>query len=257
MKAFRIFLLILIIIGLTLIFTRKYWVPQFVDHILEWERGGKAEVVASQEEKKTVSPVVITSKEIKEENFIGKMPVISGSSLVAKEARKYIDVAVAEFRKLADEDVPDIREKFGADSPSANYETEINAEYLMGPKTESIILRIYVFTGGAHGNTRYKVITVSIADKKVLTLSNIIKADKKDLFTAYVKKELNDWRPDASSGLVVFPDEVSELEFSSFSNWSLNDKNLIIYFDQYAIGPGVLGVVAFPLSLSKISNFLQ
>lgn len=38
MKAFRIFLLILIIIGLALIFTQKIWVPKLVDQILSSEK---------------------------------------------------------------------------------------------------------------------------------------------------------------------------------------------------------------------------
>jgi hypothetical protein len=72
-----------------------------------------------------------------------------------------------------------------------------------------------------------------------------------------VKKELNTWHPEGSDVSPVFPDEVKGLEFNSFTNWSLNDKNLIIYFDKYSIGPGALGAVEFPLPLNKISNFLD
>jgi hypothetical protein len=55
----------------------------------------------------------------------------------------------------------------------------------------------------------------------------------------------------------VFPEDVAALTFDSFTNWSMDDKNLIIYFDQYEIGPSVLGEVAFPLPLEKIKSFLN
>ncbi len=257
MKAFRIFLLILIIIGLVLIFTRKYWVPKLVNQILIWEGGETYKAVVSEEEKDVVPKITITSKDIKEENFSGKVSVISGSSLVAKKSREYITAEVAEFRKMANGDVPGIREKFGADNPTANYEIEINAEYRKGPKTESIVMQHYVFTGGAHGNTRYKVVTTNIPGTKVLSLSNIITEDKKGAFTAYIKKELMDWRPEGSTGVIVFEEEVQDLTFASFKDWSMDEDSLTIYFDQYEIGPGVLGAVAFPISLSSIQVFLQ
>jgi TM2 domain-containing membrane protein YozV len=43
MKALRIFLLVLIIIGIGLLITQKLWVPKLVDHILKSENssGGK------------------------------------------------------------------------------------------------------------------------------------------------------------------------------------------------------------------------
>ncbi len=257
MKAFRIFLLILIILGLVLIFTRKSWVPRLVEQILKWEGEDAIVGTAPVEEKKAVAPVTITTKEIKENNFSGKVAVVSGPSLVAKKAQEYITAKVAEFRKEANADVPGMREKFGADSPTATYEIDISAKYAKGAKTESVIIQVYEYTGGAHGNTIYKVVTTNIPGTKVLTISNVITEDKKAAFTAYVKKELADWRPEDTTAAVIFPDEVEGLSFASFKNWSMDDKNLTLYFDQYEIGPGVLGAVAFPLSLSSLKDFLQ
>ncbi len=257
MKAFRIFLLILIILGLVLIFTRKSWVPKLVNQILKWEGTETVKETAPAEEKKAVASVTITTKEIKETNFSGKVAVITGPSLVAKKAQEYVTAKVAEFRKEANIDVPDMREKFGADSPTANYDIDISAKYTQGPKTESVIIQVYEYTGGAHGNTIYKVITTNLPGTKVLSLSNMITEDKRGAFTSYVKKELTDWRPEDTTATVVFQDEVQDLTFLSFKNWSMDETNLIIYFDQYEIGPGVLGAVAFKLPLSKIEQFLE
>ena len=201
--------------------------------------------------------VSITTKTIKEENFTGKVAVVSGESPIAKAAQAYIDKSVADFRKQADTDVPDMRKQFGADSPTANYEIDIDAKQAAGPKTESIVLDTYVYTGGAHGSSSYKVYTASRATGEMLSLSDVIQTDQQAAFTNFVKKELNAWQPAGSTAPVVFPEDVGSLKFDSFTDWSLDEKNLTLYFSQYEIGPGVLGEVAFPLPLSKVKDFLN
>jgi hypothetical protein len=205
----------------------------------------------------SIVPISINTKNIKEENFSGTIPVISGSSKLATEASAYIAQKVGEFRKQANTDVPDMQKKFGADSPAIAYEIDIDAKDTKSEKTESIIMSIYTFTGGANGNSSYHVLTALLSDSKILSLVDVVKQDKKTALTAFVKKELDAWQPEGSDTPVVFTEEVKNLTFDSFTNWSLSDKNLIIYFDKYDIGPGVLGAVAFPLPLDKIKDFLN
>jgi hypothetical protein len=201
--------------------------------------------------------VTIKTQNIKEENFTGTAPIISGSGTLAKESQAYVDKTVADFKKQADTDVPAMRKEFGADNPTANYEIDIDAKYIKSAKTESIVMTVYTYTGGAHGNSFYKVLTVSVANSKILSLANIIKSSEQAAFTEFLKKELNSWKPAGSDAPAVFPEDVAALTFNSFTNWSMDAKNLVIYFDQYEIGPGVLGPVAFPLPLEKIKNFLN
>ncbi len=202
------------------------------------------------------TPVSITKADIKEANFTGTRVVVKGSSAAAVAAQKYVDKTILEFKKRADTEVPDMRKEFGSAAAPASYSIDFDAKYIKGDKTESVIVSEYDYTGGANGMDIYKVFNASLADNKLLSLSSVIKADQKDAFVAYVKKALNDWRPDGSGEMVVFPEDVNALTFDSFTNWSLDNKNLTLYFDKYEIGPGVLGEVAFPLSLSEISSFL-
>lgn len=244
-----------------MIFTRKMWVPYIVNFILSSEVA-ETEDIAKTTPKNT-NRVSIQNKDIEEENFSGKVAMISGESLLATRARAFVDEIVADFRKQADTDVPDMRKQFGADSPTAQYEIDIDAKYIESKKTESIIVSVYSYTGGAHGSSFYKSFTTSIPDGKnparLLSLSDVVKKDKEIAFTEFVKRELNSWRPENSSSSPVFPEEVQGLKFDSFTNWSFDsdNKNLIIYFSQYEIGPGVLGAVAFPLSIEKVSEFLN
>ncbi len=257
MKAIRIFLFILIVIGLVLLFTQKFWVPGLVSYILGSESTHVENEVPSRQTEKTVPPVSITSQNIKEDNFSGKMPTISGSSPVVSNAKNYIKNTIDKFREQANTDVPDLREKFGRDNPTTNYEIDIDAKYIKGEETESIEMSVYTYTGGAHGSTVYKVITADKSIGKILLLSDVVKTEEQNAFTLFVKKQLKSWKIEGSDSSSVFAEQVDALKFSSFINWSLDDKNLIIYFDQYAIGPGVLGPVAFPLPIEAIKNFLQ
>ncbi len=250
MRKVQIFLLILIIIGLGLIFTRDKWLPKLVHIILSREEGY---IPVSPTLSEDAKPVSITTVEIKEENFTGKKPVLTGDGVLVTESNKYIESTIAEFKKQADIDVPDMRKQFGEDNPTANYTIDINAKEVKGHLTRAIVLSIYTFTGGAHGSSYYKVFNVFTTSDMLLSLSQTIKEDMQSKFTELVKKELNAWKPDGSP--VVFPEAVASLTFDSFKNWTLDKENLTIYFDQYEIGPGVLGAVAFPISLKKLPGF--
>jgi len=191
-----------------------------------------------------------------EENFSGTKSVIFGTRKVATEAREYIDQQIADFRKTADIEVPDMRKEFGADSPTANYMIYLDAQYLDGGKTESMVISQYVYTGGANGSSSFKVITADSQSEKILSLSNVIQESKKSDFVKLVKSELKNWKIEGNDSFILFDDTVDGLTFESFRNWSLDDKNLIIYFDKYEIGPGVIGAVDFPIPLEKLANFL-
>lgn len=198
----------------------------------------------------------ITKQEIKKENYSGSQPVISGTSPLAAAARTYVDNAISEFEMQANADVPAMREEFGPDSPPASYTIDIDAKAVDGPGTASIVLTQYVYTGGAHGSSTYKVFTASRESGALLTLRDVIRADKQTAFTEFIQKKLLAWSPDSNtSAPVVFPEDVTNLSFASFENWTLDDKNLTLYFSQYEIGPGVLGAVAFPIPLADIAAF--
>jgi hypothetical protein len=251
METLRIFLFILIIIGLVLLFTEKIWVPKLINKIIEREFG------QTEVSKPVIVPISITSKKIKEENFSATFPVISGTSKLAVSMQEFIDKNIADFKKQADQDVPSMRAQFGAYNPTANYEIFIDSKYIKGEKTESIATEVYTYTGGAHGSTLYKVMTANLSDGAILSLANIIKKEKQNNFVEFVKGELKKKYTDEVTGSYgLFDDSLKALTFNSFNNWSMDGQNLIIYFDQYAIGPGALGATEFAIPLTGIKDFL-
>ena len=200
--------------------------------------------------------ISITSQEIREENYTGSKPVISGESMLANAAREYVENIIAEFEAQANIAVPQMRADFGADSPAASYSVDIGAGEAESEKTQSIIISIYVYTGGAHGSSSYKVLTASKKTGKLLSLSDVIKPEKEIEFLTLIKEKLNGWRPEGSDTPVLFTEDVANLSFESFANWSLDDQNLTLYFSQYEVGPGVLGAFAFPIPLAEITGLL-
>lgn len=202
--------------------------------------------------------ILITSQEIRQENYMGSKPVITGDGALADIARNYVESGIRDFEIQANTDVPSMREEFGPDSPVASYTIDIDAEYVESDKTASIVLSQYVYTGGAHGSSGYKVFTASKESGKLLSLDDLIRADKQEAFLALVKQKLLTWEPAAGAGApVVFEEEVKNLTFDSFQNWSTDKDNLLLYFSQYEVGPGVLGSFALPIPLSELATILK
>ena len=238
-------ILILAVVGVAIYFFSKY---QHKTQVVE--------NVTTPPPAQTASTISITKESIKEANFTGTRVIVKGTSKIAPIVQNYIDQTIEDFRKTANTDVPEMRQKFGADSSLSKYTIDFEGKYIKSRTTESVIINQYVYTGGANGLTIYKVFTISSSDGSLLPLSYMIKPSEQDVFTAYVKKSLINWRPEGSTTTVVFPDDVNSLTFASFTDWSLDDKFLTLYFDQDSIAPGAVGAVAYPLPLTSIKKFL-
>jgi hypothetical protein len=204
-----------------------------------------------------VPALSLSIKNIKEKNWSGSMAVAAGTSPLVTLTNKYVEGRIAEFQRQADADVPDIREKFGQDVPTANYTIDITAKYIPGSKIESIVLFEDSYTGGANDSLTYKTITTARANGKILTLANVIKKDKQSAFTELAKKELYNWKIKGVEGQVTIPDSVQALTFQSFENWSMDDAKLVIYFGKYEVAAGAFGTIELPLSVEKIKAFLE
>ena len=203
-------------------------------------------------------PLTVTTTEVQEENYSGTKPVIAGTGPLAAAARAYVESRIAEFEVQANADVPAMRGEFGADSPAASYTIDMNASHQRSDRTESVIISEYVYTGGAHGSSSYKTLTVSAETGKLVSLADIIREGERENFASLVKEKLLAWRPAGSAGEpVVFEEEVANLKFEDFLNWSLDEENLVLYFSQYEVGPGVLGAFPFPIPLAEIRTMLQ
>jgi hypothetical protein len=229
-----------------------------VSVILIFKKQVSSPVVSNQNPVETQTPkeISISSVDINEQNYSGSRPEITGDGLLADAARKYVVGELASFAKDANEQVPDMRKEFGADSPSANYAIDLSANYLKGDIYDSIIVDEYIYTGGAHGSD---VLTVFTASKSgvITTLKDIINPSQQKAFLAYVKQKLFTRDVDGEDNSLVFPDSVNALTIDTITNWSLDAKNLTLYFSQYEIAAGAAGSLDLELPRAEIQKFLK
>lgn len=211
----------------------------------------------NSQEQQPGTPVTITSEEMREKNFTGSRAVIAGDSRLAKTAREYVENLVVEFAAQADAAVPEMREDWGEDSPAASFSIEIGAKLVESKETQSIIITEYMYTGGAHGSSSYKVFTASKESGELLSLSDIFKEGSEAAFTELTQKKLNGFRPSGSETAVVFPEDVAGLSFGSFRNWALDNDSLILYFAQYEVAPGVVGAFELPIPRTELGEILR
>jgi hypothetical protein len=197
-------------------------------------------------------PITIMEATIKEPNYTGTKPVIGGKGPLADAARAYVSESINAFATSADKEVPAMRKQYGNDAPPAHYTIDISAKKVESATTQSIVIDSYVYTGGANGNSLYKAYTATRTGT-LLGIRDIVKSDVQNAFVATVKKQI---LADKTIGSAIFPDEITDLSMDSFANFSIDEKNLTIYFDKYQIGPGALGAVAFPLPLSSVAQFI-
>lgn len=204
------------------------------------------------------SPLVtIVEETITEENFSGTKPVIAGDSAVAVSARAYVAESIASFKARADAEVPGMKVQFPDAAAPSTYTIDIQAQYTASVETESIVLESYSYTGGANGSSSYKVFTASRATGILLTLSDLVPGNQQGAFTAYVQQQLLSWRPGGITSMVVFEEEVKNLTFASFENFSLNDNALTLYFDKYEIGPGAAGAMEFSIPRGDVAQYMK
>jgi len=247
-KKAGVFLLALILIALVLFFIFKH-------------KTAVAPATTSTPIVTSSQSISITEVPISEKYYSGSRPIIAGSGALADAARKYLDTEIANFAQEANDNVPLALQQPDVDPASAQYTIDIKGEYKKGDKYSSIILNEYLYTGGANGASTYKVFTADNATGTIISLQDIIAPSQQANFLAYVKQKLLAYQPadddSDNSEPVVFKDSVDKLTFSSLTDWSIDDSNLTLYFDQYAVAPGAIGAIALDLPQIEIVKFLK
>ncbi|WP_068502876.1 PdaC/SigV domain-containing protein [Paenibacillus kribbensis] len=110
----------------------------------------------------------------------------------------------------------------------------------------SVIMQDYSYTGGAHGMTARKGYTFSLADGKLLQLSDVLKANPnyKKFLNADLKKKV-----DALQGGEGF-DKFKELKADQ--NFYVTNSGVTIVFDLYEYAPYAYGIPEFTYSFAQL-----
>lgn len=120
-------------------------------------------------------------------------------------------------------------------------------------KVYSLLSSAYKYTGGANGMEFVKPFIVDLHNNKILTLESIIPMNKSDQLAAVIKEEIQE--SNAAEDIDYESLETALADLTDLK-WTINNQILTVYFDEYEIGPGSLGILNFEIPMSKIRGLL-
>jgi len=125
---------------------------------------------------------------------------------------------------------------------------QLNNEYL------SLVVKIYYFTGGAHGNEEIYAFNYDIVKKKKIAiedffvspeaaLKKISQISAQDITGQLQSRE---WKID--DNLKEMLNQGTAPVFDNFKNFNFDSHNLILYFQKYQVAPGAVGSLTVTIS---------
>jgi hypothetical protein len=186
----------------------------------------------------TVPPIAqMTTEHLETEYAVVDMsyPVPRSSVKEYTEIFEFINEARADFESSFD----DAQVKKWITDRGEKYNFTLNTTVATSSKTVTYILELYKETGGAHGGTIVRTFTYD-ANKKLVTLDDIFDGAYLEkisvLARTYLSKKLGeDTVPQMlAEGTAPTPD--------NYSAWILSDDSITFIFQQYQVGPYVIGL---------------
>jgi hypothetical protein len=117
----------------------------------------------------------------------------------------------------------------------------------------SVVEEKYVYTGGAHGNTVRIPKNIDVAGEKTVKLSDLFENDG---YTTTLNRMINEQLTEHSDeyrDLWAKP----EIKNSHQTDFYIDGKNLVIFFQPYDLSYYARGFVEFPLPLDELSGYLK
>lgn len=118
---------------------------------------------------------------------------------------------------------------------------QLNHKYL------SLVIKIYYFTGGAHGNEEIYAFNYDMVKKKEISINDFLghsqeawqKISRISAQDIMSQLQSMGWREDDNLKKMVSQGTASVPE--NFRNFNFNNYSLIIYFQRYQVAPGAAG----------------
>jgi len=135
---------------------------------------------------------------------------------------------------------------------------QLNNTYL------SLVIKIYYFSGGAHGNEEIHAFNYDMVKKKKIRMDDFFESSQ-DALKKISKISAEDitgqlqsqgWREDDSLKEMVR--EGTAPLFKNFKNFNFDSQSLIIYFQRYQVAPGAAGSIIVRIAKVALEqNLLQ
>ncbi len=164
--------------------------------------------------------------------------------------KKIVDAEIAEFKSIPQVD----RTKFPEVPP---YELRISFDpHLVNSSVASIVFFSYRYTAGAHGGTTAIAFNYHSAKGREISLSEVFVEGSnylEQLSTATIA-ELSNRYPDLDKkeiekGAAPVPD--------NFTAFALTQDSLVIFFQEYQVGPYVIGMPRVSIPLRRLEKIID
>lgn len=116
----------------------------------------------------------------------------------------------------------------------------------------SVLINTYAFVGGAHGSAVVMCFNYDVANQKSMILSDLFPNDKQYLakisasartqLAAQFKKDFEGTDADFQTEVMDWVNTGTEPTVENFSVFTFTDKNVILYFQDYQVGPHSSGL---------------
>lgn len=163
----------------------------------------------------------------------------------------YKDRKVAEYRKVNLSLLQD--STYGISSASANW-----SDYTTGAVSGfyddilSYTVTKYTYTGGAHGTTFVKALNLDMKTGEAVTEEDMFKAGYTDRLSELLTGRLPESLENPADTSMLF-----EKNIRPNGNFTISDSGVTYIYNQYEIGPYVLGAVNVTVPWSELKDLLR
>ncbi len=181
-------------------------------------------------------------KETKDRKWDITYPVLSNRSM-ERSVRDWIDKTASDF---------DIDAPMGDESHGHPSEFKVTSKTYKSPWTETLVLTLYEFTGGAHGMTLTQTFNFDPKTGEEYGFEDVVDLGQKwhQVLLPYIHGKT------AAMGVEGNAEQGAGPEAKNFRRFALDGRNLVLYFEPATVAPYVAGTVVVRIPLKDIRKIL-
>lgn len=125
----------------------------------------------------------------------------------------------------------------------------------------SLICLSSLYSGGSHPNAVQTTYNLDISGQRILKLEDVIHEEKAAELAALVHADVDEKFAPIDGGTGLFEDYAATIDSSMvYGNmtpyWYLNDTGLVIFYNQYELGPYAAGIITVELTYESLEGIL-
>lgn len=177
-------------------------------------------------------------------------PTFDGFPALSAEVSSYVNQALAEFKSTAPHNwaARIATAPPGSPRPAIDHPFTFQASWepaQINHRAISFIVRLYWFSGGAHGDDQLRTFNYDPAVRKDISLADLFPKDRNYLETVAraartsLTESLQDRSGDHAPAEMI--EHGTEPTAENFNNFTFNDDSITLYFQKYQVAPGYFG----------------